>query len=977
VPVQNLRRLSVSVSPLEGPVAGTGVIVSPEGLVLTCAHVARAAGALSSERIVCAELLVRFPAVGGRAAVVCRARVARWFAEHDDDVVLLEMIDAPPLLRLEDVAVLASTAGSEGNTFRSYGYRPLGRYPASLADGQILGHVEAPDGKQLQCEPVQLRSEEIDQGMSGAAVLDLDRNLVVGLVAETWRADETQKNARTAWAADAKCAALPPLLLTLAGDAPAADAPDLPPSTRSLAPATGTDTAQDALHGTPSPLEEWTGRDDLLAELTADWQSPRLRITGLVGLGGEGKTSLVRQWLATLMAGPEAPRAVFWWAFYDRPNLDEFFEAALAFLEANAGSAVPEQDAGGRVERIETLLRHGRFLFVLDGLEVMQHESGDDYGLARSFEFRRFLSAMAGVGHDSHCVVTSRAALMDLVDHASYAHREVRGLETSDGVALLTRLGVTGSPEHLARVVDEWDGHPLSLSLLASYVVDHAGGRLDAVGADWLQPVADEGRYARIQRVLTRYDRQLSPLDRDVLQSCSVFRTPVALVDLRRALPDGTSREALVDVLRRLEQLRLIRHDDRTDRYRLHKLVAVYHYEVLKSDAARCRTLHARVSEVYLDAIEDLPPHPRLEDLTGRIEAVHHLARAEKITEALAVMFRTLFGEGTGDPLHQQLSADDTLVEMLSDFFPEGDFGRPPLQDRTVNTTIQLVGTEPSRFLVSSAALHLMNVGRVDESVALYEGLEGGDSNDSILLQNLAEAYFLRGRLRDAEACALRAVKIAERFDDEDEGRDALVDAAGYAIELGDVAAAGDRIARAGLAERDHIGGYANIHVRYLVLTGELREAAVRVTMNLRGCAANHWLVDLAEAHVRAAELVSLVEPARTREHLEAAVSLGRQVRRRRTVVEVLLARGRWAAAQARDDDDCRELAAADLAEALDYASASGWPVHEARARLGLARLNLAIGEHGQAARERDLARSLSEASEFHWGLVEADELDA
>jgi hypothetical protein len=52
--------------------------------------------------------------------------------------------------------------------------------------------------------PHQLRSEELDRGMSGAPVLDQQRNLVVGLVAEVWRGDASGRNRDTAWAANAR-----------------------------------------------------------------------------------------------------------------------------------------------------------------------------------------------------------------------------------------------------------------------------------------------------------------------------------------------------------------------------------------------------------------------------------------------------------------------------------------------------------------------------------------------------------------------------------------------------------------------------------------------------------------------------------------------------------------------------------------------------------------------------------------------------
>ena len=51
----------------------------------------------------------------------------------------------------------------------------------------------------------------------------------------------------------------------------------------------------------PPPLEEWVGREELLAALTRDWADPERRVTGLIGFGGEGKSSLARRWVDDLL----------------------------------------------------------------------------------------------------------------------------------------------------------------------------------------------------------------------------------------------------------------------------------------------------------------------------------------------------------------------------------------------------------------------------------------------------------------------------------------------------------------------------------------------------------------------------------------------------------------------------------------------------------------------------------------------------
>ncbi len=74
-----------------------------------------------------------------------------------------------------------------------------------------------------------------------------------------------------------------------------------------------------------------------------------------------------------------------------------------------------------RAQVIASMLGSGRYLFVLDGLEVMQHQDGDQYGLIQSNDLRDFLVYFAAPEHESFCLVTSRAPLLDLMEYTTYS----------------------------------------------------------------------------------------------------------------------------------------------------------------------------------------------------------------------------------------------------------------------------------------------------------------------------------------------------------------------------------------------------------------------------------------------------------------------------------------------------------------------------------------------------------------------------
>jgi hypothetical protein len=179
-------------------------------------------------------------------------------------------------------------------------------------------------------------------------------------------------------------------------------------------------------------------------------------VTGLIGFGGEGKSSLARKWVETIIGSkvegqklpdlqPSTFDGVFWWGFYENRSIDEFLESALNFL--SGGRIDPRQvpSSSLRAQIIGAMLGAGRYLFVLDGLEVLQHQEGDQYGLLTSNDLRDLLTYFARPDNQSFCLITSRAPVLDLMDYTTYTHRDVERLSEADGVALLERLQVKSS----------------------------------------------------------------------------------------------------------------------------------------------------------------------------------------------------------------------------------------------------------------------------------------------------------------------------------------------------------------------------------------------------------------------------------------------------------------------------------------------------------------------------------------------------
>jgi trypsin-like peptidase len=725
---QNLRDFTVQIRPCDSEaIVGTGVVVSPDGKVVTCAHVVKSAG-VEPRALNGKELGVYFPQALGGEKKDHRAKVIAYFPDFDDDVVLLQLTDGVAPLGPERIPILGPAEESQGNDFRSYGYRRLEDYIAGWADGKILGRVDPPPKRKVQGEPVQLESNQINRGMSGSAVLDIERNLVVGIISETWFPDKSGKDSDTAWAVDSYVLSLAPLGLTVQ-DTPlplkAAPEPKADEQTKQQVVEVAQETvAQRSIqekyswNNAPAVLNEWTGRDDLLKQITDDWNNPQKHVTGLIGFGGEGKSSLARKWVDTLLTSDSLPifsekkgegpgmgvDGIFWWGFYENRSVDEFLEAALKYMSGGRidPRAVPSSNLCAQI--IGSMLGTGRYLFVLDGLEVMQHQEGDQYGLLQSNDLRDLLTFFARPDNQSFCLITSRAPLLDLMDYTTYTHRDVDRLSEDDGRDLLRRLGVKGSDAELNKVVGDWDGHALTLSILAAYLAERFDGDITHL-ADIPVPTAEEPRYERVHRVLRRYDEHLSKDEREFLKLFSVFRLPVQesafekvfepLLGVRanrQGKPDSAFSKLfkrnkitndiggspLRDIVKRLVTYRLIRHDEHEKTYATHPLIRNHYFALFtKGDPSQEKAAHEQIKDYYLSIAGDAPEFPTLDDLKPLIEVVHHACQAGAYDEAKDIFWARIDQNGKGE-LTWVLGAYDTELTVMQEFFPDQDFAKEP-----------------------------------------------------------------------------------------------------------------------------------------------------------------------------------------------------------------------------------------------------------------------------------------------------------
>jgi hypothetical protein len=424
---------------------------------------------------------------------------------------------------------------------------------------------------------------------------------------------------------------------------------------------------------------ELIGREDETKLLTDAWEKVlriekgRPHVLTFVALGGEGKTSLVAKWAAEL-AAQDWPGcdAAFAWSFYSQgtreqvaASSDLFLKEALNFFGDDADKAFAASPAGvyEKGQRLARLVGQRRCLLILDGLEPLQYApTSPTPGELKDQGIAALLKGLAAASHGL-CVVTTRYSLPDLKVFWQTTAPEVTLLRLSReaGVHLLKTLGVRGTAQEFATLVEDVKGHALTLTLLGGFLkrafhgdirqrdrvkFEKADEKMDggrafrtmAAYEQWLlRDGGDEGR--REVAVL----RLMGLFDRPAEAGCLAALRSETISGLTESL-DGLADEDWEYCLSGLETAKLltVNRDASGALVSLdaHPHMREYFAKQLREQQPDAwRAAHRRLYE-YLCATTQEGDEPTLEDLQPLYQAVAHGCQAGLHLEARTKVLR-------------------------------------------------------------------------------------------------------------------------------------------------------------------------------------------------------------------------------------------------------------------------------------------------------------------------------------------------
>ncbi|MGJ0511705.1 alpha/beta hydrolase [Methylocystis sp.] len=527
---------------------------------------------------------------------------------------------------------------------------------------------------------------------------------------------------------------------------------------------------------------------------TVRGEANRPRVVTFVAMGGEGKTSLVADWVVRkqIDGWPEC-EAAFAWSFFSQGTRDQyagdsdlFLAEALKFF---GGETKEGEGAVEKARRLARLIGEKRTLFILDGLEPLQYPSGPPHdGRLKDDAIVALLKWLAANGK-ALFLVTTRVAIIELqagaLEGAAPQHDLTR-LSSSAGVALLRALGVWGSKDEFEALVEETNGHALTLTFLGSYLKRaHQGDirRFDRV--EW-DRASKQYKNDHAFRAMATYEKFLIHGDAAgareiaILRLMGLFDRPADVGCLKALLgkPIANLNEALVaaneddfnlalDNLQS-EKLLTVNRDAGGALVSLdgHPLLREFFAKELRENNPEgWKAAHKRLYE-YLCATEAAKKDaPTLDDLRPLYQAVAHGCHAGLQQEACDQVYSDRILRGTGQSgfySTKKLGAFGAQLGAVACFF-----------DTPWTRLSPNLSPSDQAWLLAVAAFDLHALGRLREALEpMRVGLamritQENWSNAAISACNISELALTLGDVAEAARAGAESVGYADRSEDD------------------------------------------------------------------------------------------------------------------------------------------------------------------------------------------------------------------
>jgi tetratricopeptide (TPR) repeat protein len=513
----------------------------------------------------------------------------------------------------------------------------------------------------------------------------------------------------------------------------------------------------------------------------------------LIGNPGAGKSTLASLLYNRLLLAKQqdlpAPRHLVWLGIDTYTTLPDMLAAILTSLNMYTPGFFllkPDQQIGALLQALRRPQENA--LVILDQFESLLHPEITQ-GVAGRGALQLFLEMIQQPLGASRILLTSYSSLFnDEMEETRVRSCLVSRISMPEGVALLQRRGVQGSPQELSLVWQRCAGHAFSLVLFCALV------NLSGIALSYLLNSPDyQPLWAGdvMFQLITSVHHYLNPLQFVLMRALSLFTEPVPLAGIvigimGEAGSDSqmqTPFELELAILARLSLIQVSLDAAGENCYMLHPLLRQYmleHYldgnEQKREEALASQGIHIPQSPAFnsSEALqvawasghmqvaayyqhitrEFCPPREQrqgLQDVQPIVSAIRHLCLGGRWQHACDL----LFAEGLHESM-VQWGAWNTLIGLYTGLLPP--FGVLLRRDEA---------------LVSShVAMLYGRMGEYQQSQAYFEQAlstqrQVGDRlGEATTLANQGELYRMRGERVLARANFERALALSEEKQD-------------------------------------------------------------------------------------------------------------------------------------------------------------------------------------------------------------------
>ena len=582
-------------------IMGTGFVLTNDGLIATCSHVIQNKESQRAGEQKPKSVKLSFVAsdIDGYAEVVDEW----WRPIGQGDIAILKLTIPESLPNGVRPALLSRFSGSQQHDFQALGY-PRGR--ERWATGKIIGEVTDPEFKGIRI--IQLRSEEdtIAPGHSGAAVLDLKTQYVVGMVAALDAPDSEGRGANNVIAINLDeliriCPKLDKVLqpndeVTKSWSQDEGFRPPIDP---------------DNIFGRQQELEKI---DELLTQHSA---------LAIAGVRGTGKSTLASMYVDRIQEKGKYA-GVYWRKFDETIDIGDVVGSFLEFTGkpiANIGSYKLDQQLSIFFREIEK--EGSPYFLVFDNFEAL---IDPETSAPLKAGFSELIERANQIKGESRLLFTcwECPASERGIKPECY---QIGGLDSQAALKLLQKMGLDEAKGELMQAIEGSEGHPQALTLLIQLV---KGGQ-ETISQALADASLWKGEVA--ERILDKvYLKRLSDDERKFLQFVSLFREPVPLSSILAVANNPVWTEVFAKKLAfNLNMKSLLNKAD--ENYWEESLIRSYAYSRMADRVFR----HNLACNYYL-SLPLLEKPMKKEDVQPLIEAHYHACKAKEYDTAAKII---------------------------------------------------------------------------------------------------------------------------------------------------------------------------------------------------------------------------------------------------------------------------------------------------------------------------------------------------